>query len=53
MTSREQKREEYSSSNVVRTLHPSRPLSPPRKNSTEYDNNLGEFAHFFFFLIFI
>lgn len=39
MTSR---REEYSSSNVVRTLHPSRPLSPPSKNTSEFDNNLGE-----------
>lgn len=40
MTTRE-RREEYSSSNVVRVLHPSRPLSP-NNVSTDFDNNLGE-----------
>lgn len=40
MTTRE-RREEYTSSNVVRVLHPSRPLSP-NNVSTDFDNNLGE-----------
>lgn len=34
--------ESYSSSNVVRTLHPSRPLSPPQKNVEFNNNNLGK-----------
>lgn len=34
--------ESYSSSNVVRTLHPSRPLSPPQKHVEYNNNNLGE-----------
>lgn len=44
MTSREIRHEESysSSSNVVRTLHPSRPLSPPHKNIEFNNNNLGE-----------
>lgn len=39
-TSREMRREEYST-NVVRTLQPSRPLSP-YSQKTEFDNNLGK-----------
>lgn len=43
MTSRGTRHEEsYSSSNVVRTLHPSRPLSPPQKNVEFNNNNLGK-----------
>lgn len=38
------RREEYSSSNVVRTLHPTRPLSPPHKNVEYNNNNLGKNA---------
>lgn len=42
MTSRTARHEEsFSSSNVVRTLHPSRPLSPPQKNIEYNNNNLG------------
>lgn len=42
MTTRE-RREEYSTSNVVRVLHPSRPLSPNNSTvATDFDNNLGE-----------
>lgn len=41
-TSRETRREEYST-NVIRTLQPSRPLSPYSQKS-EFDNNLGEFV---------
>lgn len=46
MTSRGTRHEEssYSSSNVVRTLHPSRPLSPPQKNVEYNNNNLGKFS---------
>lgn len=43
MTTRE--RREYSTSNVVRVLHPTRPLSPSSTNNnaaTDFDNNLGE-----------
>lgn len=40
MTTRE-RREEYSTSNVVRVLHPTRPLSP-HNGATDIDNNLGE-----------
>lgn len=40
MTTRE-RREEYSTANVVRVLHPSRPLSP-NNVVTDLDNNLGE-----------
>lgn len=40
-TSREVRREEYST-NVVRTLQPSRPLSPYSQKS-DFDNNLGKF----------
>lgn len=37
------RREEFhsSSSNVVRTLHPSRPISPPQKHVEYNNNNLG------------
>lgn len=43
MTSRTARHEEsYSSSNVVRSLNPSRPLSPPQKNIEYNNNNLGE-----------
>lgn len=42
MTSRTSRLEEYSSSNVVRTLHPSRPLSPPQKHVEYNNNNLGK-----------
>lgn len=41
MTSRTTRHEEYSSSNVVRTLHPSRLYTAPQKNA-EYNNNLGK-----------
>lgn len=42
MTTRESRREEYNvSSNVVRTLNPSRPLSPYTQK-TEFDNSLGK-----------
>lgn len=41
MTSTRERRSEYSS-NVVRVLSPTRPLSP-NAPSTEYDNNLGKF----------
>lgn len=40
MTSRDY--QEYSSSNVVRTLNPSRPLSPPQKYPEYNNNNLGK-----------
>lgn len=42
-TSRETRREEYST-NVIRTLQPSRPLSPYSQKS-DFDNNLGEFTN--------
>lgn len=42
MANKEVRRDEYSSSNVVRTLHPSRPLSPVRRNVEYNNNNLGE-----------
>lgn len=42
MASRTARHEEYSSSNVVRSLNPSRPLSPPQKNIEYNNNNLGE-----------
>lgn len=32
---------EYSSSNVVRSLNPNRPLSPPQKHKEYNNNNLG------------
>lgn len=49
MSTRE-RREEYSSSNVVRVLHPTqRPLSPnisrSNNNISQFDNSLGE-SHF-------
>lgn len=40
MTTR-QRHEDYSTSNVVRVLHPTRPLSP-NNSATDVDNNLGE-----------
>lgn len=40
-TTREMRREEYSSSNVIRSLQPSRPLSPYSQKS-DFDNNLGK-----------
>lgn len=44
MTTRE-RREEYSTANVVRVLHPSRPLSPNNATvATDFDKNLGELA---------
>lgn len=44
MSSRRQ--EESYSSNVVRTLHPSRPISPPQKNAEFNNNNLGKLICF-------
>lgn len=38
-STREMRREEYST-NVIRTLQPSRPLSPYSQKS-DFDNNLG------------
>ena len=46
-TSRETRREEYSS-NVIRSLQPSRPLSPYSQKS-DFDNNLGKFCSIFSF----
>lgn len=44
MTTRESRREEYNvSSNVVRSLNPSRPLSPYTTQKSEFDNSLGKF----------
>lgn len=42
MATRDVRREEFTSSNIVRNVRPNRPLSPPQKH-TEFDNNLGEF----------
>lgn len=45
MATRDVRREEFSSSNIVRSVRPNRPLSPPQKH-TEFDNNLGELTVF-------
>lgn len=53
MTTRESRREEYNvSSNVVRSLNPSRPLSPYTQK-TEFDNSLGKFIKKENFVVFI
>lgn len=53
MTTRESRREEYNvSSNVVRSLNPSRPLSPYTQK-TEFDNSLGKFIKKENFIVFM